>query len=159
MKRKALETRFIADSMLGKLAKWLRLAGVDVEYEKDIADEVLIRRAISEDRIILTRDRSIERRKGTKGYLLIRSDHLTEQIIEFIRVFELDTLESAFTRCIRCNTLLEEVSKDSLTDKVPLYVRETQNEFRRCKSCGRIYWAGTHRENAQRFLKKVIGDL
>ena len=159
MKRKALETRFIADSMLGKLAKWLRLTGVDVQYDKNIADDVLIGRAFSEDRVILTRDRSIEKRKDAKAYLLIWSDHLAEQILEFIRVFELDTLGSAFTRCIRCNVLLEEVSKDSLTNKVPPYVWKTQNEFRQCNSCGRIYWAGTHRENAERFLKKVIGDL
>jgi uncharacterized protein with PIN domain len=157
MKRKALETRFIADSMLGKLAKWLRLAGVDVEYDKNIADEVLIRRAISEDRVILTRDRFIDKRKDAKNCLLIWSDHLTEQIIEFIRVFEIDTLGNAFTRCIRCNALLEEVPKNSLTDKIPPYVWKTQNEFRRCNSCGRIYWAGTHRENAERFLKRVLG--
>ena len=50
MKRKALETRFIADSMLGKLAKWLRLAGVDVEYDKNIADYALIKRAFSDSR-------------------------------------------------------------------------------------------------------------
>ena len=140
-----------------KLAKWLRLAGVDAEYKKDIADEILIQRAISEGWVILTRDRSIERRKNIKEYLLIWSDHLTEQILEFIRVFELDTLESAFTRCIRCNALLEEVSKDSLMDKIPSYVWETQNKFRRCNSCGRIYWAGTHIENAERFLKRVLG--
>lgn len=158
MGRKALKTRFIADSMLGKLTKWLRLTGVDVEYDKNIADDVLIRRASSEDRVILTRDRSIEKRKDAKDCLLIWSDHLAEQIIEFIRVFEIDTLGSAFTRCIRCNVLLEEVSKISLADKVPAYVWETQNEFRRCNSCGRIYWAGTHRENAERFLKKVIGE-
>jgi uncharacterized protein with PIN domain len=155
MKGKALETYFIADSMLGKLAKWLRLAGVDVEYDKNIADDVLIRRALSEGRVILTRDRSIERRKDAKDYLLIWSDHLAEQILEFIRAFELDTLGSAFTRCIRCNALLKEVSKNSLIDRVPTYVWKTQNEFRQCNSCGRIYWAGTHRENAER----VIGDL
>jgi len=156
MKRKALKTRFIADSMLGKLAKWLRLAGVDVEYDKNIDDDTLVRRALSEDRVILTRDRSIAKRKGVKNCLLIWSDHLAEQLFEFIRVFEFDTLESAFTRCIRCNTLLEEVEKDSLADKVPQYVWENQDEFRQCNSCQRIYWAGTHRENAERFLRKVI---
>ena len=159
MKRKALETRFIADSMLGKLAKWLRLAGVDVEYDKNIADYALIKRASSEGRAILTRDRAIEKRKDAKDCLLIWSDHIAEQFLEFIQVFELDTLKSAFTRCIRCNTLLEEVQKDSLRDQIPPYVWKTQNEFRQCNRCQRIYWAGTHRENAERFLKKVIGDL
>jgi len=56
-------------------------------------------------------------------------------------------------------TLLEEVKKELLTEKVPPYVWKTQDEFRRCNSCQRIYWAGTHRENAERFLRKIIGDL
>jgi uncharacterized protein with PIN domain len=156
MKRKALETRFIADSMLGKLAKWLRLAGIDVEYDKNIDDNSLIQRGSSENRVILTRDRFIAKRKDVKDCLLIWSEHLPEQLLEFIRAFEFDTLEGAFTRCIRCNTLLEEVKKDSLEGRVPPYVWETQDEFMRCNSCQRIYWAGTHRENAERFLRKVI---
>ncbi|HEX3034265.1 MAG TPA: Mut7-C RNAse domain-containing protein [Thermodesulfobacteriota bacterium] len=159
MKRNALETRFIADSMLGKLAKWLRLAGVDVEYDKYIDDDTLVKRSLSEDRVILTRDRFIGKRKDAKDCFVIWSDHLPEQFLEFMGVFELDTLGSAFTRCIRCNTLLEEVPKESLADKVPPYVWETHDEFMRCKSCRRVYWTGTHQENAERFLRKVIGDL
>ncbi|HWP91714.1 MAG TPA: Mut7-C RNAse domain-containing protein [Thermodesulfobacteriota bacterium] len=159
MNRKATETRFIADSMLGKLAKWLRLAGIDVEYDKDIDDDWLTRRALIEGRVILTRDRSIAKRKGVNECLLIWSDHLDEQLIEFLQVFELRTLQSAFTRCIRCNTLLEEVKKELLTEKVPPYVWKTQDEFKRCNTCNRIYWAGTHRENAERSLRKFIEDF
>jgi len=158
MKRKALENCFIADAMLGKLTKWLRLAGVDVEYDKQIDDDTLIKRAMYNGLVILTRDRSIVKRKNVGDHLLIWSDHLREQILEFIKVFEIDTLDSAFTRCIRCNTLLEEVEKSSLKDQIPPYVWKTQNEFRRCNDCKRIYWAGTHRENAESFLRKVIGD-
>lgn len=159
MKRKALENSFIADAMLGKLTKWLRLAGVDVEYDKQIDDDTLIKRAMYNGLVILTRDRSIAKRKDVPDHLLIWSDHLPEQILEFIKVFEIDTLDSAFTRCIRCNTLLEEVEKSSLKDQIPPYVWKTQNEFRRCNNCKRIYWAGTHRENAESFLRKVIGNF
>jgi hypothetical protein len=158
MKRKALETSFIADAMLGKLTKWLRLAGVDVEYDKYIEDDILIKRAQSEDRVILTRDRSIVKRKDIGVHLLIWNDHLPEQILEFIQVYGIDTLENAFTRCIRCNTLLEEVEKDSLSGQIPHYVWKTQDEFRRCNRCQRVYWAGTHRENAEGFLRKIIGN-
>lgn len=159
MKRKALENSFIADAMLGKLTKWLRLAGVDVEYDKQIDDDTLIKRAMYNGLVILTRDRCIVKRKNVGDHLLIWSDHLPEQILEFIKVFEIDTLDSAFTRCIRCNTLLEEVEKSSLKDQIPPYVWKTQNEFRRCNNCKRIYWAGTHRENAESFLRKVIGNF
>lgn len=159
MKGKALDTRFIADSMLGKLAKWLRLAGVDVEYENDIDDFTLVQRAISEGRVILTRDRFIAKRKDAKDCFIIRSDHLAEQFLEFLRAFELDTIDNAFTRCIRCNATLEEAAKDSLRDKVPPYVWETHTQFLRCRHCKRVYWAGTHRDNAEKFLKKMIADL
>src|SRR3970282_260294 len=134
MKRKALENSFIADAMLGKLTKWLRLAGVDVEYDKQIDDDTLIKRAMYNGLVILTRDRSIVKRKNVGGHLLIWSDHLPEQIFEFTQVFEIDTLESAFTRCIRCNTLLEEVEKDSLEAQIHPYVWKTQNEFRGCNN-------------------------
>jgi len=120
MIRKAIETRFIADSMLGKLAKWLRLAGIDVEYDKDIDDDWLTRRALTEGRVILTRDRSIAKRKGVNECLLIWSDHLHEQLIEFLQVFELRTLQSAFTRCIRCILYWKRLKRSYSPKKSPL---------------------------------------
>jgi uncharacterized protein len=150
------ESRFIADSMLGKLAKWLRLAGLDVSYNNDIDDDVLIDKALSEDRIILTRDRNIKKRKIVKECLLIHSDHLEEQIRQFFETYKINGTEKSFCRCIRCNTLLKDVNKHELPGKVPTYVFETNDSFKQCDSCHRIYWAGTHRENAERFLRKVI---
>lgn len=150
------ELRFIADSMLGKLAKWLRLAGLDVSYKNDIDDHVLIEQALSEDRIILTRDRNIQKRKIVRACLLIHSDHLEEQIKQFFDTYKIDGTEKSFCRCIRCNTLLKDVNKHELLGRVPAYVFETNDNFKQCASCDRIYWAGTHRENAERFLRKVI---
>ncbi len=149
------ELRFIADSMLGKLAKWLRIAGLDVSYINDIDDHVLIDQALSEDRIILTRDRNIKKRKIVKECLLIQSDHLEEQIGQFVETYKIDGTKKSFCRCIRCNTLLTDVDKSELSGRVPDYVFETMDKFRECRSCHRIYWAGTHRENAERFLRKV----
>ncbi len=150
-------TRFIADAMLGKLAKWLRLAGLDVIYFNDIDDNILIDKALSEDRVILTRDRNIEKRKVVKQCLMIRSDYLEEQIKQFLEYYKLNSFDMAFSRCIRCNTLLAEVQKNTLSDKVPAYVFKTNEKFKQCTSCNRIYWAGTHRENAERFLRKFVG--
>jgi uncharacterized protein with PIN domain len=116
------ELRFIADSMLGKLAKWLRLAGLDVSYKNDIEDHVLIDQALSEDRIILTRDRNIKKRKIVKNCLLIHSDHLEEQIRQFFETYRIKDTERSFCRCIRCNTLLKDIGKHALKGKVPSYV-------------------------------------
>jgi len=150
-------TRFIADAMLGKLAKWLRLAGLDVIYFNDIDDNILIDKALSEDRVILTRDRNIEKRKVVKQCLMIRSDYLEEQIKQFLEYYKLNSFDMAFSRCIRCNTLLAEGQKNTLSDKGPAYVFKTNEKFKQCTSCNRIYWAGTHRENAERFLRKFVG--
>lgn len=150
------ELRFIADSMLGKLAKWLRLAGLDVSYKNDIEDHVLIDQALSEDRIILTRDRNIKKRKIVKKCLLIHSDHLEEQIRQFFETYRIKGTGRSFCRCIRCNTLLKDVDKRALKGKVPAYVFETNDRFKQCDSCKRIYWAGTHRENAEGFLRRMI---
>lgn len=148
--------RFIADSMLGKLAKWLRLAGLDVSYVKNIEDDLLIKKALSEDRIILTRDRNIEKRRAVKRCLLIESDHLEEQLSQFIGTFTLNSFNEAFSRCIRCNTPLEEIHKDSLVNRVPNYIWKTNDKFMQCNSCNRIYWPGTHRENAEKFLRRFL---
>ena len=148
--------RFIADSMLGKLAKWLRLAGVDVAYDRNIEDDLLITKALSEDRIILTRDRNIEKRRAVRRCLLIESDHLDEQLSQFIGTFAIKSIGEAFSRCIRCNTPLEEIRKDSLVNKVPNYIWRTNDKFMHCNSCKRIYWPGTHRENAERFLRRFL---
>src|SRR3990172_5230586 len=106
MKRKALENSFIADAMFGKLTKWLRLAGVDVEYDKQIDDDTLIKRAMYSSLVILTRDRSIVKRKNVGDHLLIWSNHLPEQILEFIKFFEIDPLDSAFTNFDEFKNLL-----------------------------------------------------
>ncbi|MBU0513354.1 MAG: Mut7-C RNAse domain-containing protein, partial [Proteobacteria bacterium] len=63
--------------------------------------------------------------------------------------------ENLFTRCARCNEPLEEVGRESVMSRVPEYVYETQEHFRTCPGCGRIYWAGTHPERMLRFLESI----
>src|SRR5712692_5896183 len=97
--------KFVADKMLGKLAKWLRVIGQDVTYGTHLAGHGLIREARKENRFILTRDRSIGKR-NPPDYLLIQSDHFREQLKQVIQAYSLDPLKESFTRCIDCNTVL-----------------------------------------------------
>lgn len=149
--------RFFADAMLGRLARWLRTMGYDCEYEAHIDDRILIERAINEDRAILTRDTLLAVRRAARGrVLLIKANSVNEQVSEVKAAFGIDAA-SFLARCLRCNRLLEEISKDAAAQSVPAYVHDTQERFLRCQGCGRIYWACTHislmREDVDRLLK------
>ncbi|MBI5561151.1 MAG: Mut7-C RNAse domain-containing protein [Deltaproteobacteria bacterium] len=147
--------KIFADSMLGKLALWMRVMGYDAEYEKAIDDGELVKRARMEGRVILTRDTLlIKRRWARENHLFIESDRPGEQLRQVLSVFKIDK-EMFLTRCIRCNTLLEDAGKESVKGLVPPYVYSTQESFKTCPRCRRIYWAGTHRENMEREVERI----
>jgi hypothetical protein len=140
------ELRFAADRMLGRLAKWLRILGEDVIYGPHLTGYGLIRAARLENRLILSRDRSL-RKKQPPAILYIESDHYREQLRQVMRECDLILGRRLFTRCIRCNTVLQSRTKDSVEKLVPPYVSSTQENFFWCHSCRRIYWPATHHDN------------
>lgn len=143
--------------MLGKLARWLRLLGYDVVYYPLVRDIELIERALKENRIILTRDTRLIKRKLIKDYLLIRSDRYLEQLTQVIVELKLEVNEGDFfTRCLICNRLIENAEKGEVKDRVPPYVYRTQDSFYHCPDCGRIYWPGTHSVRAREKLKDYL---
>jgi uncharacterized protein with PIN domain len=134
--------KFIADVMLGRLAKRMRLLGLDVIYDTALDDNGIIRLSLEQDRVILTRDTDLTARPLAANHLFITSDLLLEQVEQVRSTFPLDSLP--LTRCSECNEPLALLDKHEVRDLVPPYVYETRNEFLRCKSCGRIYWKGSH---------------
>ena len=150
------DVRMIADGMLGRLAKALRMLGFDVAYDPFIADSELIRRAKEEHRVMLTRDTGMLRRRGLPRLVFVTSDHAGEQLGQVARELGLTfNLRAALTRCTVCNGLIDSVPKDSIKDEVPPYVFRTQETFARCRGCGRIYWRGTHVEHMERKLARL----
>jgi uncharacterized protein with PIN domain len=145
--------KFIADAMLGKLAKWLRLLGYDTYYESDISDDDLLRIANAEDRIILTRDTLLIRRKICRRYLFISDDYVQGQLRQTIDAFNLSA--APFSRCLICNVIIREVEKSAIQKRVPEYTYKTQDCFAQCPQCGRIYWPGTHVEQALKCLDRL----
>lgn len=137
--------KFIADCMLGTLAKWLLILGHDVVYMPRIEDGDLVRLAVKEKRTILTRDRKLVQRRAAKNSILIKSQDLNEQIGQ---VFEEKRLrvrwEHLFRRCLKCNQPTEPASRDAVKNHVPVYVHRTQSRFARCPSCNQIFWRATH---------------
>jgi uncharacterized protein with PIN domain len=134
--------KFLADNMLGRLAIWLRLLGYDTAYHHDATDAQLARIARAENRVLLTRDVELTRRRGVRA-VLIESEQMEEQLRQVFHALNL-TAREAFSRCAECNSVLEEVSKESVRGQVPPYVFHTQERYRRCPRCARIYWRGTH---------------
>jgi len=148
--------KFIADAMLGRLARWLRILGHDVVYESSISDNDLIARAIHERRIILTMDRKLAERESAKNSLLINSPSYKEQLKQVITHYNIDYKSGIFTRCLVCNNLLEPIEKEKIKDRIPPYVYSTQDEFDICQQCGRIYWSGTHRVKMLKMLDEIL---
>ncbi len=134
--------KFLADNMLGRLATWLRLLGYDTAYMAEAADRELARLARAEDRILLTRDVELSRRRGVR-HLLIESDKVEQQLKQVFHALGLSTRQ-AFSRCAECNLRLNQMTKEEARGEVPPYVFQTQERFLRCPHCQRVYWRGTH---------------
>lgn len=149
------------DVNVGRLAKWLRVLGYDALFPADVEDNELLRIALREERIIVTRDGGLaERHLATSGRLkvvLIRDHDLVGQLSQVVRSLGLDATRR-FSRCIRCNEPLGSLSRESVRDRVPEYVYETQQEYAGCPLCHRIFWRGTHWVNMQRDLALVRGE-
>jgi uncharacterized protein with PIN domain len=139
------EVRFLADAMLGRLATWLRVLGYDAEYERG-KDRLLVERARREERILLTRDTGLLRRRGLPRHLFVRSDAVREQLREVLGAFRLVPNPDG-RRCLRCNVPLEPCPRDEAQGRVPDFVWASQQGFTACPRCGRIYWAGSHRRH------------
>jgi uncharacterized protein with PIN domain len=145
------QDRFIADVMLGRLAKWLRIIGYDTLYFRDIDDSQLIHRAAHDDRVLLTRDIELCGRSGFRG-LFIEKEDLESQLVQVIRDAGLKPQIGAGVRCPGCNELLLNVPRKEVSGSVPPYVLATHRIFTRCPGCSKIFWKGTHWE-------KIIGRL
>jgi len=151
--------RFFADAMLGRLARWLRTLGFDCAYENEIEDEELVRRAIDEQRVILSRDRALPQDWRVAGIHLVRSEDLREQLREVLRAFGLAPALRLFSRCNACNHALRAAPKQEVAERVPLYVRSTRDRFFECPGCRRVYWEGTHTQRMRRVVEDVLaGD-
>jgi uncharacterized protein with PIN domain len=134
--------KFLADNMLGRLATWLRLLGYDTSYLPSADDHALARIARAEERILLTRDVELTRRRGVR-YVLIESERVEEQLRQVQNSLNLSA-RRAFSRCAECNVALSPVGKEFVRDAVPPYVWQTQEHFLHCPICKRVYWRGTH---------------
>lgn len=142
--------------MLGGLARWLRVLGLDTAYDPALDDPELVDRAVAEDRVILTRDARLVRRRRAWNHLFVRSEVVDEQVAQVLADLGVAPDPGAlFSRCLRCNAPLREIPADEAAREVPPYVARTQDRFRRCPECGRIYWRATHARRMRARLRRM----
>jgi len=156
--RPAEPIRFLADAMVGKLARWLRILGYDTLYFKEIDNDRLLELARSEGRWLITRDARLIGRRRVLSHTLIHDDRPEQQLQQIVRELHLSPSAGLLTRCIECNAALESIPKEQARPAVPPYVFRTQEHFSRCPNCGRIYWKGTHEERIRKKLKELFED-
>ena len=152
-----VETRFLADAMLGRLARWLRVVGADtLQLPTDTPDVALVARARDDERVLLTRDRHLLRELRPHRELAIRSDVPLEQLGEVVRAFEIRRPSELLTRCLLCNTPLVEMTPAEILEQVPPRSRELAGPMRRCPTCGRAYWRGSHVRRMEAALEAAL---
>jgi uncharacterized protein with PIN domain len=152
------EIKFIADVMVGKLARWLRILGYDVLYSNTFDDDEIVMEAESAGRIILTRDTGLYGRRMRAQCVLIDSDDYKKQVRQVTRQFDLKAF-NFLSRCLECNVLLEPIDKEDAFEKVPPFVYLSQDRFASCPSCNRVYWHGSHAEEMLRQFEDSSGDI
>lgn len=166
--------KFMADSMLGRLARWLRLLGYDTLYYPRIEDPQLLKIARDEDRILLTKDTRLVRRRGMRKYaggntyaeadktrityFLLSENNPFEQLKTVISNLKLKDF-SLMSRCAVCNALIAGIPKENIKDLVPEYVYQTSGDFKQCEGCKKLYWEGTHPEKFRKKLSEILATL
>lgn len=150
-------TRFVLDVHLGKLARFLRLLGLDVVYSPERDDADLVQDSLEADRILLTRDRELLKHGRLTHGSYVRASDPVEQMVEVVRRFHLEGAIAPFTRCPNCNGRLDPVDKAKVLDQIEPGTRRTYDEFRRCRECGKVYWRGAHFEDLERLVELARG--
>ena len=149
-----MSMKFLCDRMLGTLAKWLRIYGFDTFYaNNELNDAKLMEISKTEGRILITRDKTLNQvaRRGNIKTIEIKTTDIDEQIKAVLGEIKVDKTK-ILSRCILCNTKVEEIKKEDVKEKVPGKVFKNNEKFWFCKKCNKIYWRGSHYE---KMIKKI----
>lgn len=131
--------------MLGGLARWLRVLGLDTAYRPDLDDRELVDLAVAEGRTLLTRDRRLTERRLARDHLLIASGVVDQQVRQVVEALGHRPAEAElFSRCLRCNTPLVDADPATAREHVPPFVARTHERFRHCPGCDRYFWSASH---------------
>ncbi|HEY0428234.1 MAG TPA: Mut7-C RNAse domain-containing protein [Pyrinomonadaceae bacterium] len=154
--RKDKQLKFFADVNVARVVRWLRAIGIDTVWEDAISDKDLVRRAIDENRFVLTLDKRLPDEWRVDNVLLLKSENPFEQLREIVEHFKIEKPPELFTRCLVCNTLLRGASSQEISAAVPPRVLEAQEKFYFCPVCRKVYWQGSHTERMRDAIEKLF---
>ena len=148
--------RFVVDTMLGRLAHWLRAMGYDTVYLGATDDSRLLDIARREARILITRDVRLAAAARDLG-CLIRSEQVQLQLVEAVTRLQLTPPETGWlSRCLECNDVLAPIDREAVRDRVPPRVFGLHGDFRICRGCGRVFWPGSHAGQMVARLQRIM---
>jgi len=147
--------RFLLDVHLGRLARWLRILGLDAAYRNDAGDKELADAATREARVLLTQDRGLLRRHDVGCAAFVQGARTGEQLRDVLDRFAppLDP----WTRCPTCNGVLAAVPKQDVLAALQPGTARTYDSFARCGSCGQVYWRGAHARRLEQLVSDATG--
>ena len=149
-------TSFIADAHLGGLAHLLRMAGFDTLYDNNFHDETIAAIAQREDRIVLTRDRELLKRRNITHGCYVRALKSRQQLTEIFERMDLARSARPFTLCMLCNAPLRTVEKALVENRLPPMVKAHYDRFSTCDLCQRVFWEGSHWRSMQALLSRLL---
>jgi uncharacterized protein with PIN domain len=133
---------------VGKLARWLRMMGFDSLFFSGDDDSLMVRQALAENRVLLTRDTGIMQRRvvadGRLKAILFKTEEPEQQMRQLMSALDFKNQTRPFTICLECNQPLVDRTPADVKDRVPPYVYKTQTQYMECPACRRVYWRGTH---------------
>ncbi len=159
-----IQLRFLVDVNVGRLAKWLRVMGYDTAFPREGNDNDLVRMALLENRVLVTRDKGFRLRRAVRQGQMrvahVKDDDLCSQLRQLVRDLALEPdPEAGFSRCVRCNELLHPVQKENVASRLPPYVFQNHQNFMECSQCQRLYWRGTHWSRMVSQLAQVCQEV
>ncbi len=149
--------KFVADTMLEKLARWLRLIGNDVVYDSSKSLKELVEISNNQKRVFLTRRKSFPENLLPLNVFEVKGENFELQLKSVIVQYGLDINTKLFTRCVDCNVYVKKINdKETIKEKIPLRSWEGFNEFNECPNCKKVFWKGAHFKNTMCKLGKII---
>jgi len=149
------KTAFMVDINVGKLARLLRMCGIDTRYEPELNEADLAEQVVTNRRILLSRNRDLLQRKIITWGHLVRAEQPEEQLAEVITLYGLEEAIKPFSRCLECNALLQPVEKTAILHRLEPLTKKYYQTFRICSDCNQIYWRGSHHQRMDTLMQRM----